>query len=107
MKNYQQRLEELRSGKTLPQNRNEYWPEDDDRKLVKLFYKPTGISEMAIILGRSEISIVNRIRNKGMLEPQSRVRNVVNGYNKKCKCRTCRCEDCVYIGACGLRAEAN
>ncbi len=99
---FEEQLGNLRKGKNLPENRNWYWSSEDDKKLVELFNKPTGISEIALILGRSEISIINRLRLKGLLKPQSRRRVVSeDGYEKKCHCPGCTCDDCTYCGVSG------
>ena len=106
MKEFRKRLSSLRAGEELPENRNWYWSEEDDALLGKLFFEPKGISEIAVKMGRSEASIVQRCQHKKYLKPQSRFRSKSpNGYRKKCRCSNCSCVDCKYCGADGRTAE--
>lgn len=61
MENLVEQLQSLRCGEHLPDNRNGYWTEEQDKALIKSFDNGVGVSEIAVTLGRTELSVIGRL----------------------------------------------
>ena len=94
------KLHLLRTGSQLPENRNDYWSKDQDKQLAKLFNDGVGISEIAVTLGRTEVSVFGRLHANGRFKPQTRLRktNKELGKTGRCRCIKCHCTDCESYG---------
>ena len=93
-------LQLLRTGKKAPRNGNDYWSEADEKTLITLFHQAVGISEIAVRLGRTELSVVQRLNLRGEFFQQCRPRspNKSKCVETCCKCPTCPCTDCKNCG---------
>lgn len=100
MGNHRKELLALRNGEQPPQRSGEFWTEDEVRQLTVMFESGTGISEIAIQLERSEISVYQQLEKRGFLSAQSKSRN----RNKKerpipgCLCPFCGNDSCKNCG---------
>ena len=94
---YSEQLQALRNGQLPPDNRNDYWSEEDTKKLVALFKAGVGLSQIALILKRTELSVTCRLQALGEFVPQCRPR-AKKSKVPRCKCKKCDCEDCPRIG---------
>jgi len=85
-------LQELRSGKVRPQKYGDYWSEDERALLCRLFDEGNDISEIAIILQRSEASVVQQLNflKKFKCSAPSRA--------KRNSCPGCKCKKCTLSG---------
>lgn len=94
----------LRSGHPENDNRNGYWTDKEDKDLLRMFYDGVGITEIAVILGRTEPSVVQRLLISGAFQRQTRPRAHKDPSEKKppkdpkCRCEKCRRTDCVNHG---------
>ena len=75
MKSHRKELIALRNGERPPQRSGEYWTEDEVRQLTIMFESGMGISEIAIQLDRSEISVYQQLEKRGLLSAHSKPRN--------------------------------
>lgn len=101
MENLVEQLQSLRSGEHLPDNRNGYWTEEQDKALIKSFDNGVGVSEIAITLGRTELSVIGRLACMGKFAPQCRSRSPKpkgETNEQQCKCPSCACKDCPNYG---------
>ena len=107
MENIAERIHSLRTGQELPKNRNEYWSKEQNKQLMKLFEDDAGLTEMALDLGRTEVSIVFRLLSMGAFLPQSRPRRPNKNQSEKngCRCPGCICKDCENCGKDHFLAE--
>ena len=67
-------------------NRNQYWSDEDRIHLQDDYLSGIGISEMAVIYGRSECAIFMQLHDMGLIqtEPRSKRKRKI-----KCKCPKC------------------
>lgn len=98
----QELLKAIRAGYVRPERSREYWGEDEREKLNLLFYAGVDISQIALLLQRSEQAVVQQlIAGNQMTAPgTSRVRGP--------KPVRCLCEKCQLWGdlnACPLYKE--
>ena len=100
MEDITEQIHLLRTGHQQPENRNGYWSKAQDEKLVKLFENDVGITEIAVTLGRTEVSVMGRLLARGKFLPQTRPRltNKEMGKTGRCRCIKCHCTDCENCG---------
>lgn len=101
MENLVEQLQSLRCGEHLPDNRNGYWTKEQDEALMKSFDNGVGVSEIAITLGRTELSVIGRLACMGKFAPQCRPRSPKpkdETNEHQCKCPSCACKDCPNYG---------
>ena len=99
MKNHRKELIALRNGERPPQRSGEYWTEEEVRQLSIMFEGGMGISEIAIQLDRSEISVYQQLEKRGFLSAQSKPRNRIKKERTMtdCLCPFCgnnACKNC-------------
>ena len=105
MESITEKIHSLRTGQELPKNRNEYWSKEQDEQQMKFFEEDAGLTEMALDLGRTEVSIVFRLLSMGAFLPQSRPRSPNKNKDEKngCRCPKCTRTDCENCGEDHLR----
>ena len=93
-------LMDLRMGLKRPPRSGETWSKDELRQLKELFYEGVGISELATIFGRTELAVVQKLKEMGAFEQQCRPRgpnqNPTPGY--QCQCPNCPLTNCPNFG---------
>lgn len=96
--NAREQILKLRCGHPEIDNRNGYWSDEDVKKLQKMFDEGIGISEIAVRMGRTEVSVSQRLLALGCFQPQTRSRKHKDPNEKKktSKKPKCRCEKCGY-----------
>lgn len=70
-----------------------YWSEEDRKKLVNAFESGIGVSEIALLLKRSETAIMQQITCEGLMQFETKKRNRSAKKSAKCLCPTCECRD--------------
>ena len=73
-------------------NRNQYWSDEDRIHLRDDYLAGVGISEMAVIYGRSEGAIFMQLHEMGLIQTEP-------GSKRKRKFR-CKCPKCVFYEEC-------
>ena len=82
-------LMKRRSGETLPRKTGEFWSEDEKKFLLHMYYEGEDISDIALLLERSETSIFEQLKNIASITPiESRRGSYTCKWN--CRCRTCK-----------------
>lgn len=77
-----------RIGMTVPTQANNYWSEDDKKKVRSLYFDGVGITEIAIIMQRSELGIIQQLLRMDMLTlPENRRKSRTR--KAKCLCSKC------------------
>ncbi len=82
-------------------NRNQYWSDEDRIHLREDYLAGVGISEMAVIYGRSEGAIFMQLHEMGLIqtEPGSKRKRKI-----RCKCPKCGFyEECKGESVCSFR----
>ena len=93
------RLVDLRKGNRPAENANGYWTEEDKQKSKKMFEEGYGISDIALALKRTEVSVTCHFQNVGLFARQSRPRKrTANTKEVRCLCAKCRMMDCPHRG---------
>ena len=90
-----QQLIALRNGDLAAENANEYWSEEDSRKAKKMFEEGYGISDIALELKRTEVSVTCHLQNQGLFAKQCRPRmKSAKSKNAVCLCKDCKVKNC-------------
>lgn len=100
MKDQQNQLIALRTGKKAAKRTGEYWTQAEVQQLEECFYNGVGVSEAALQLERSEAAVFQQIAKMGLLAGQCRPRSPkkktpVPG---RCLCPECDVADCQNCG---------
>ena len=80
----------MRRSPALLERRGDYWSEEDKENLSKMFLEGVGITEMAVILQRSETAIIQQIEKMNLYDRRlypARQKNCSE--QSKCLCGTC------------------
>lgn len=56
-----EKIRVIRQNPLLAKSRKRYWSEAEERKLETLYYDGVGLSKIAVTMGRSESSVINRL----------------------------------------------
>lgn len=88
----------LRTGQVVSEHASDYWSEDEQDTLSRLFWTGYGISEMAIILQRNEIAVCQQLIRRNMFSQQSKPRNRRERADGGCYCTRCADKDCSRCG---------
>lgn len=90
----------LRTGEKRAQRSGEFWSKEDQKKLTELFMEGEGISELALLFDRTEVSIFQQISKTGLLAMQSRSRNRQRKTpdDVQCLCPVCGVTECKNCG---------
>ena len=87
---YREAVRNMRHSPASLERRGECWSEDDKRKLSEMFFDNVGITEMAVILQRSETAIMQQIEKQDLYDRKlypTRQRN--SPVPSKCLCEVC------------------
>lgn len=91
----QDALMALRCGKVHAQHSGDYWTKADREKLHQLFWEGCSISQIAVIMDRTERAIFNQLDKAGLLAQQSKPRGRrVNNSGIQCLCPDCNVKTC-------------
>lgn len=90
----------LRKGKKHPLRSGEYWSKEERQALIRDFIAGEGISDMAVKYQRTELAVVQELKNADMFENQSRRRrkNRTQDTDARCHCPICFIKDCPNCG---------
>ena len=96
----QEDLISLRNGEKHPIRSGEYWSEEERQALIRDFIDGEGISDMAVKYQRTELAVVQELKNADMFENQSRRRrkNRTQDAYVRCHCPICAIKDCPNCG---------
>ena len=87
-------LLDLRMGRKRPAHSGDSWSKEELQQLKDLFFEGVGISKLATMLGRTELAVVQKLKEMGAFEQQSRLR----GPNRKPVLEVrCSCPDSVRV----------
>lgn len=87
---YREAVRNMRHSPASLERRGDYWSEEDKGKLSEMFFDNVGITEMAVILQRSETAIMQQIEKQDLYDRKlypTRQRN--NSVPSKCLCEVC------------------
>lgn len=87
---YREAVRTVRHSPALLERRGEYWSNEDKEKVDNLFNQGVGITEIAMILQRSETAIMQQIEKQDLYDRKlypTRQRN--NSVPSKCLCEVC------------------
>lgn len=87
---YREAVRNMRHSPASLERRGECWSEEDKGKLSEMFFDNVGITEMAVILQRSETAIMQQIEKQDLYDRKlypTRQRN--NSVPSKCLCEVC------------------
>ena len=87
---YREAVKNMRHSPASLERRGECWSKEDKEKLSEMFYDNVGITEMAVILQRSETAIMQQIEKQDLYDRRlypTRQRN--SPVPSKCLCEVC------------------
>lgn len=85
-----QSLKGLRSKTTRAGHNGDYRSKDENERLTAMFYDGVGISEMAVLLQRTEPAVMQQIEKLDLYMRKSKPSRRKNSYrNAGCKCPSC------------------
>ena len=89
----------MRTGIIKPEHENLYWSEFDNTVLISNFNNGIGISELAVLLNRSEQAVYQRLRALGFFEIYCKHRHREKKMEEKCMYdeNSCLCNHCKLI----------
>ena len=93
----QELLMALRSGELPSERSKEYWSDREREQLRHLYESGVGISEIALLLQRSENAVIQQLITMKLLVPDCNKRARKKKRNK-CKCPLCLEHNCPYFG---------
>lgn len=99
-KDSRKELLDLRFGRKRPLHSGENWGKEEVEQLKWRFLEGYGISEMATIFGRTELAIVQKLKEMELFEQQCRLRgpNRKSIQERQCRCPSCIMSDCPNAG---------
>lgn len=83
----QEQIRQIRQCPEMLERTGDYWTEEDRETLRQLYQAGTGISEIAVILQRSEFAVMMQLVEMGEIRRSRRTRALKKG---KCLCENCR-----------------
>ena len=94
----------IREGKIPSERSGEYWSDAEKGELRRLFMEGVGISQIALILQRSENAVVQQLIVLSLLTPPGSSRGLKKN-EPKCRCPECDGKNCPYYreGYCRTR----
>lgn len=106
---FKETVRNIRNSSVRLERRGEYWSDKDKEKLNKMFHDGTGITEMAVILQRTESAIMQQIEQQdlyGRKQNPIRQRNTVSP--SQCLCAVCKAAPatCPLADTCPCRQES-
>ncbi|KAB4839029.1 hypothetical protein GMD88_01430 [Pseudoflavonifractor sp. BIOML-A6] len=72
----QENIKRMRRNTANSPNSKEYWSNDDMEKLGKMFCDGMGISQIALLMGRTERAIYQKIMESQLFDPVYRVQEM-------------------------------
>ena len=106
IKNQQELLLAIRNGEIHPERSTAYWTPEERAELQRLYRDGQGISEIALLLQRSESAVFQQLLAMGMLAGQGKPRQR-SPRQIKCQCPKCLERECPHYdreeGYCCLR----
>lgn len=89
----------LRIGQKQAQRSGNFWGSEEKTQIANLFYEGTGISEIALLLERTEPAVCHQLNEMKLMSGQCRSRS----YKKKtsplkCLCTACKLTSCQNCG---------
>lgn len=105
---YRETVKNMRNAFSRLERQGDYWSKEDKEKLDKMFHDGTGITEMAVILQRTESAIMQQIEQQDLYcrkQNPSRQRNTVSP--SQCLCAVCKADPatCPLADTCPRRQE--
>lgn len=88
IKTQQELLLAIRTGEIQPERSTAYWTPEERAELQRLYRDGQGISEIALLLQRSESAVFQQLLAMGMLAGQGKPRQR-NPRQIKCQCPKC------------------
>lgn len=82
----QENIKRMRRNAENSPNSKVYWSKDDMEKLRKMFCDGIGISQMALMMGRTERAIYQKIMESQLFDPVYRTKGKKEA---ECLCRKC------------------
>ena len=82
----QEQLKQIRQCPETLERTGEYWSKDDREILRQLYREGRGISEIAVMLQRSEFAVMMQLADMGEIRRSKRTRALKKG---KCLCENC------------------
>lgn len=79
-----------------------YWSEDEHRQLERLFWKGVGISEIAVLLQRTEMAVMQQIDKMGLYRELPCARQKRSNRRDK---NVCQCIYCKHRNHCNNRKD--
>ena len=100
--NYTNTVKNMRKSAVRLERQGDYWSEEDKENLSKMFLEGVGITEMAVILQRSETAIIQQIEKMNLYD-----RRLYPARQKNCSEQSkCLCDNCMADPAlCPLRSD--
>ncbi len=84
---FQEQIKLIRQCPETLERNGEYWSKEDRETLRQLYQAGTGISEISVILQRSEFAVMMQLADMGEIRRSRRARTLEKG---KCLCENCR-----------------
>lgn len=104
----EQIIRNMRRRTTRLDREGDYWTAEDNEQLHTMFDDGVGISEMALMLQRSEAAVAQQIEKLDLYERKTNpVRSRKENKPPACLCDHCRVDRalCPHIGDCPLKRE--
>ena len=89
-KEYTQSVINMRMRAEKLSREGDYWTEEEQKRLEKMYNGGTGLTEIAMILQRTESAVCQQIERQDLLQRAAHPRRGPGG-GRHCKCR---CETC-------------
>ena len=86
----------LRNGEILPERSTAYWTDEERAELERLYREGKGLSEMSLLLQRSEGAIYQQLIAMGLMGTQGKPRQRTPR-QYKCSCPKCLELQCAYF----------
>lgn len=100
---YTQRVKDMRNRSVTLGREGKYWSDDDVKTLRVMFNEGTGITEIAVKLGRSETAVIQETEKLGLFERKYPPRLCARG--KTSVPDGCLCEKCPEKDNCPRRCS--
>lgn len=93
--NQSELLVSIRAGELPSERSKEYWSDAEREELRRLFWAGKGISEISLLLQRSENAIIQQLVAMNLLTPPGKHRQRAPRA-PKCQCPRCLEKGCIY-----------
>lgn len=95
---------EMRSGLSRPKNENCNWKGQELRMLTKSYLHGVGISELALMLQRSETAIIQKLESNGLCD-DAKIHRRRKKEAGECLCGKCLSKGTEYCRHCEMKME--